>query len=98
MVRVKKLTGLPRNPNLCSSESSASSSDTFQSTSHTMARKRKENTINRAETLYLGPSVTLSLDDGSWRESGYLFVRKGDEIDGEWFLGIFPGSMITGKN
>lgn len=45
----------------------------------------------------MGLGVTHSLDDGSWRNTEYLFVRNRDVIDGEKFFTCL-GSMTTNKN
>lgn len=78
MVRVKQLAALQHNLNLYPSESSYfNSTETYR-----MARKRKNDVIIQAKTLFMGPRVALRLDDGSWWKIEYLFVKKGDEIGG----------------
>lgn len=51
-----------------------------------MTKNKREDILSRAETLVMGSGVTLSLGDGRWRDTEYLFVRRGGEIDGERFF------------
>lgn len=95
MIRFKQLVDLAQNPNRFPSKSSSSSDNSCCSAESSlpfeiywaiMVKRRREIIITPVMTLDIGPSGTLSLEDKSWKDTEYLFVRGENNMNKEHYF------------